>query len=325
MCLKWDVPHVSGGISCSLTPSLTDRTPHSCFAATFPAVLGERFQQLSGLPVDSGARCSRSSAVPFVFPSDRPRAARYSPKGVINDWRKYKQLETEQRVEQQKEMERLIKKLSMTCKSHLDEEMDKEKQKQLQDKLNGKVNLRVDEEEEEDEDDETFLQQYRLQRMEEMRRQLSGGRRFEQVINITSGEEFLHAIDEEGKGTLVLVHIFEPDVPACQAMEGSLLCLALQYPQVKFCQARGSVLGTSTLFRSSALPALLLYRGGELVGNLVRVSDQLGDDFYATDVEALLQEYGLLPEKHTQANAHSSIRNAAVTNPSDSDSDLDID
>lgn len=251
-------------------------------------------------------------------------AVNTGPKGVINDWRKYKQLETEQRVEQQKEMERLIKKLSMTCKSHLDEEMDKEKQKELQDKINGKVNLRVDEEEE-DEDDEDFLQQYRLQRMEEMRRQLSGGRRFEQVINITSGEEFLHAIDEEGKGTLVLVHIFEPDVPACQAMEGSLLCLALQYPQVKFCQARGSVLGTSALFRSSALPALLLYRGGELVGNLVRVSDQLGDDFYATDVEALLQEYGLLPEKHTQANAHSSIRNAAVTHPSDSDSDLDID
>ena len=94
------------------------------------------------------------------------------------------------------------------------------------------VNLRVDEEEDDDDDDEAFLQQYRMQRMEEMRRQLSGKRRFERVINISSGEEFLRAIDEEGKGTLVLVHIFEPDVPACQAMEGSLLCLALQYPQV---------------------------------------------------------------------------------------------
>ncbi|KAI4904677.1 hypothetical protein NFI96_015769, partial [Prochilodus magdalenae] len=252
-------------------------------------------------------------------------AVNTGPKGVINDWRKYKQLETEQRVEQQKEMERLIKKLSMTCKSNLDEELDKQKQKELQDKINGKVNLRVDEEEDDDDDDEAFLQQYRLQRMEEMRRQLSAGRRFESVINISSGEEFLRAVDEEGKGTLVLVHIFEPDVPACQAMEGSLLCLALQYPQVKFCQARGSVLGTSALFRSSALPALLLYRGGELVGNLVRVSDQLGDDFYATDVEALLQEYGLLPEKHTPAHTHSSIRNAAVTHTADSDSDLDID
>lgn len=61
------------------------------------------------------------------------------PKGVINDWRKYKQLENEQRVEQQKEMERLIKKLSMTCKSHLEEEADRQKQKELQDKIAGKV------------------------------------------------------------------------------------------------------------------------------------------------------------------------------------------
>lgn len=102
----------------------------------------------------------------------------------------------------------------------------------------------------------------------------------------------------------------------------SVLLLDLQ---VKFCRVRGSAVGTSALFRSSALPALLLYRGGELVGNLVRVSDQLGDDFYATDVEALLQEYGLLPEKYIQPNTHSSIRNAAVTHPNESDSDLDID
>lgn len=61
------------------------------------------------------------------------------PKGVINDWRKYKQLEVEQKQEQKKEMERLIKKLSMTCRSDLDLEKDKEKEKQLQEKIKGKV------------------------------------------------------------------------------------------------------------------------------------------------------------------------------------------
>lgn len=61
------------------------------------------------------------------------------PKGVINDWRKYKQLEVEQKQEQKKEMERLIKKLSMTCRSNLDLEKDQEKQKALQDKIQGKV------------------------------------------------------------------------------------------------------------------------------------------------------------------------------------------
>lgn len=61
------------------------------------------------------------------------------PKGVINDWRKFKQLEVEQKQEQKREMERLIKKLSMTCRSDLDLEKDKEKQKELQDKIKGKV------------------------------------------------------------------------------------------------------------------------------------------------------------------------------------------
>ena len=58
---------------------------------------------------------------------------------MINDWRKYKQLEVEQRQEQKKEMERLIKKLSMTCRSDLDLENDKEKQKALEEKIAGKV------------------------------------------------------------------------------------------------------------------------------------------------------------------------------------------
>lgn len=61
------------------------------------------------------------------------------PKGVINDWRKYKQLEVEQKQEQKREMERLIKKLSMTCRSDLDLEKDKEKEKELQNKIKGKV------------------------------------------------------------------------------------------------------------------------------------------------------------------------------------------
>lgn len=61
------------------------------------------------------------------------------PKGVINDWRRFKQLETEQREEQCREMERLIKKLSLSCRSHLDEEEEQQKQKDLQEKISGKV------------------------------------------------------------------------------------------------------------------------------------------------------------------------------------------
>lgn len=247
------------------------------------------------------------------------------PKGVINDWRKYKQLEVEQRQEQKMEMERLIKKLSMTCRSDLDLEEDKKKKKDLQDKIHSKMTMQEYNMLQEDEDDEDFLKQYRLQRIEEMRRQLYRGKRFEQVFELRSGEDFLEALDMEDKSTLVMIHIHEADVPGCDSMAGSLLCLAQEYPLVKFCSVRGSAIGTSPLFRGSALPALLVYKGGDLIGNFVRVTDQLGEDFFAVDVEALLQEYGLLPDK--QALVAKTIRNGAVTQHalSDEDSDLDID
>ncbi|XP_041826628.1 phosducin-like protein [Melanotaenia boesemani] len=247
------------------------------------------------------------------------------PKGVINDWRKYKQLEVEQKQEQKKEMERLIKKLSMTCRSDLDLEKDKEKQKELQDKITSKMTMQEYNMLQEEEDDEDFLQHYRMQRIEEMRRQLCRGKRFEQVYELNSGEDFLEALDKEDKSTLVMIHIYEPDVPGCEAMSGSLLCLAQEYPLVKFCSVRSSAISTSALFRDSALPALLVYKGGDLIGNFVRLTDQLGEDFFAVDLEALLQEYGLLPEKPPLIPK--TVRNGAIiqSTVSDEDSDLDID
>ena len=41
----------------------------------------------------------------------------------------------------------------------------------------------------------------------------------------------------------------------------------------------------------SGLPALLVYKEGQLVGNFVKLLDEFGDDFYATDVESFLIEW----------------------------------
>jgi hypothetical protein len=45
------------------------------------------------------------------------------------------------------------------------------------------------------------------------------------------------------------------------------------------------------------VPALLVYKGGQIVGNFVRVTDELGDEFYDGDVENLLIEHGLLVDR----------------------------
>jgi len=74
------------------------------------------------------------------------------PKGVIQDWQRFKQLEAENAAEKEKERLVLFKKLSLTCSSTLDDERDKQK-------------------EQEDDElflDDAFLQQYVQQRMSEM-------------------------------------------------------------------------------------------------------------------------------------------------------------
>ncbi|XP_066836715.1 phosducin-like protein isoform X2 [Anser cygnoides] len=248
-------------------------------------------------------------------------AVNTGPKGVINDWRRFKQLETEQRQEQRREMERLIKKLSMTCRSHLDEEADKQKQKELQEKINGKMTLQEYNMIHNDEDDEEFLQRYRKQRMEEMRQQLYSGQQFKKVFEITSGEAFLDTVDKEHKSTLIMIHIYEDDIPGSESLNGCMICLAAEYPTVKFCRVKSSLIGASTRFTNNALPALLIYKAGELIGNFVRITDQLGEDFFAVDLEAFLQECGLLPEKDL-------VLLTSIHNPSacySEDSDLEID
>ncbi|XP_075690344.1 phosducin-like protein [Rhinoderma darwinii] len=247
-------------------------------------------------------------------------AVNTGPKGVINDWRRYKQMENEQNDEQKRELEQLVKRLSMTCKSHNDEEKDKQKQRELEEKIHGKMTVQ-DYNMLNKDDDQDFLEQYRKQRIEEMKQQLCHPLVYKQVFDINSGEEFLDTIDKEHKNTVVIILIYEDEIPGAEAASGSIICLASEYPGVKFSRVKSSLLGTSSKFTNNALPALLAYKAGELIGNFVRITDQLGEDFFAVDLEAFLREFSLLPEKDL---LRTSICNPSIQCYSD-DSDLDID
>ena len=72
--------------------------------------------------------------------------------------------------------------------------------------------------------------------------------------------------------------------------------MARQYLQVKFCQIKASEAPVSDDFRKNGLPAILAYKNDTLIANLVRLSDVLGDDFFANEVEAHLKSYSVLPE-----------------------------
>lgn len=220
------------------------------------------------------------------------------PKGVLKDWQRFKQLETEKRREQEEERLALMKKLSLTCRSTLDDEKDK--------KDDGFSELMSDE----------FLAQYRKQRMQEMISNSSTLPKFGFVQDLKNGDQFLEAVDSENKAVTVVVHIYEEKVPACKAMNSCLVELSREYVQVKFCKLLSTAAGMSSHFKSGGVPALLVYKSGQVIGNFVRITDELTDEFYTGDVENFLIEHGMIVDKSCVPNI--------IRGKDDDDSDVSL-
>ncbi|XP_018609561.1 phosducin b [Scleropages formosus] len=216
-------------------------------------------------------------------------ASHTGPKGVINDWRKFKLESTDQESLPPSKRE-LLRQMSSPHRPKDDS----------RDRLNRKMS--VQEYELIKEEDEKCLRKYRKQCMQEMHERLSFGPKFEGVYELESGEAFLEVIEKEHHLTVVVVHIYEDDVKGCEALNNCLACLASEYPSVKFCRIKASNTGAGDRFSDNVLPTLLVYKAGELLGNFLCATQHLNEEFFAVDVEAFLNEYGLLPHKECMAN-----------------------
>ncbi|KAF7654528.1 hypothetical protein LDENG_00068540 [Lucifuga dentata] len=206
------------------------------------------------------------------------------PKGVINDWRRFKLDTVDQTAPHSKK--ELLRQMSSP------QEDEKERQNRK---------MSIQEYEMIQEEDEGSLKRYRKQCMQEMHERLSFGPKFESVHELESGEAFLEVIEKEHHLTLVVVHIYQHGVKGCQQLNSCLDCLALEYSSVKFCRIDAVATGAAERFSSEVLPALLVYKAGELLGSFLAVTEHFSEDFFATDVEPFLNEYGLLPERDVTA------------------------
>lgn len=91
-------------------------------------LLGEKVENYCSSSEDegeegSGDECERPAKDkgPQFIPekqmdSYNGRCTNTGPKGVINDWREFKRLETEQREEQELQRQEMLKKLQLTCR-----------------------------------------------------------------------------------------------------------------------------------------------------------------------------------------------------------------
>ncbi|KAG8003167.1 phosducin [Nibea albiflora] len=215
-------------------------------------------------------------------------ATHTGPKGVINDWRRFK-LESMDQENMSAAKKELLRQMSSPSGPKDDARAN----------LNRKMS--VQEYELLKEEDEGCLKKYRKRCMQEMHDKLSFGPKFEGVHDLDSGEAFLEVIEKEHYSTVVVVHIYKIGVKGCEELNNCFDCLATEYPTVKFCRIDAVASGASERFSDEVLPTLLVYKAGELLGNFLACTQHLNEEFFATDVEAFLNSYGLLPEKELAA------------------------
>ncbi|ORZ40600.1 thioredoxin-like protein [Catenaria anguillulae PL171] len=110
--------------------------------------------------------------------------------------------------------------------------------------------------------------------------------------------QFLKEVDEEHVGVSVIIHLYEPYITECQLLNKHLTALAPKFAHAKFLRMRASS-SPSTNLDPVALPVLQVYRGGNLVSNLVRISDDMQElansrEYSADECETVLKAHGVL-------------------------------
>jgi len=208
-----------------------------------------------------------------------PTAPQTGPKGVLRDYNVYKQLEQIEREENNLKAIEQHKKQAFTADPN-----------KFPDKTEEEENDSFD-------DDDEFLKEYhekRLAQMKEaMEKKMNEGKESFGKLFEFNAEKLLEALEEPNKDLILVVHIYDSIKP-CIQMNKCLEQLAQEYPHIKFCKVLATHAGVSLNFKMNALPTLQVYKGGKLIGNFVRIHDQLGEEFYPGDVENYLIEKDVL-------------------------------
>lgn len=109
--------------------------------------------------------------------------------------------------------------------------------------------------------------------------------------DLTSHVQYLQEVDNADPRVNVLVHLYEPSIRSCVALNRYLEDIAAKHPTCKFLRMKASASGIH--IDRVAFPMLTLYRAGETVQVFAGLEEELGERFTCEDVEWLLESSGV--------------------------------
>ncbi|KAJ3126158.1 Phosducin-like protein 2 [Physocladia obscura] len=190
-------------------------------------------------------------------------------KGVINDHKFHlKQERARKKIGETERMEKISKKAL--------------KSGWLQRQLVNEKNASFESTEEADEDiddmirsiedeEDSFVKNYKLTKLAEM--SLIMSKQKFGIFKEIDVEEFVSCVEDNDSDVAVIVHLYQPEIESCRLVNEYLQELAPQFKHIKMVK----ILSTKAdaTFDVVALPALLIYKGGNLEKSLLRITDDI--------------------------------------------------
>ncbi|XP_059084211.1 viral IAP-associated factor homolog [Tigriopus californicus] len=166
-------------------------------------------------------------------------------------------------------------------------------------KANGKTmdEMNLDELDElEDEEEEKVLEQYRLQRMAEIRA-LQAKSNYGDVREI-SANDYVQEVNQAGKGVWVVLHLYKQGVPLCALLNQYLSQISAKFPTVKFLKS----ISTTCIpnYPDKNLPTIFVYFEGELKTQIVGPMSFRGMNLTVEEFEFMLGRTGAVDTTITE-------------------------
>ena len=240
-----------------------------------------------GLPSNNNDNASKQSSAPL-----QPSTSASGPtlrssgntgvKGVLADYR-----EAQQAEQLRKEEDRLdrLEALHRATNPAISNRLPNDNNNNA-----NAINNRDGDESESDDDfddgDDEFLKQFRNQRLAQLQSQSQSMQQSSQnqqqqlptfsTLSTLTPDQYVTLVDSIHPQAHLIVHLYESSIHQCQMLQSTLEKLATSSGDMDYAKfVTVNALEANPTLDTICLPAVLIYRGGRLIHNLVRFTDEL--------------------------------------------------
>lgn len=153
----------------------------------------------------------------------------------------------------------------------------------------------IDSDSDDDDIDDDFVKQFRMQRLAQLQNKSNATQQTAKLfgtLSLKTPDEYVELIDNIDPQVFVIVHLYEPSISESRMLHAALDKVAQTMEYAKFIEVYA--LAANSNLDLISLPAILIYKGGTLVHNMIKFTDGLPKAFTVNDVKESLESVGVV-------------------------------